>query len=296
MVQSPRVAQVQPRLYLIRILMRKLIQRAVNVILSPASLEIRRKLPPQVPLERYVQLLDELHDCYVDKVFPNLPLREKRLALLVALTGMRVTNAFYLLDALHKSLMLPGDVCEFGVALGTTSALLANEIRNTGKNLWLFDSFLGLSKPTEKDQLLDDVLSLGSMEAYEGAMAIPAEVVMERLKEIAFPPSRTKIVSGFIEETLAKKNLPTEVCFAFVDFDLYEPILATLNYLSEALSAGGFIVVHDYGFLSSGAKTAVDEFLLSKGGFFQKNLPPHYAGYFIVMQKLPNVVAASPSL
>ena len=157
--------------------------------------------------------------------------------------------------------------------------------------MWLFDSFRGLSKPTEKDQLLDDVLSLGSMEAYEGAMATPAAAVIGRLKEIEFPPSRTRIVSGYVQDTIAKGDLPREVCFAFVDFDLYEPILVTLNYLSDALSPGGYVMVHDYGFLSSGAQTAVDEFLLAKGSRFHKSLPPDYAGHFVVLQKPAGVAA-----
>jgi O-methyltransferase len=38
-----------------------------------------------------------------------------------------------------------------------TSALLANEIRSTERTLWLFDSFKGLGKPSEKDLLIDDI-------------------------------------------------------------------------------------------------------------------------------------------
>lgn len=66
------------------------------------------------------------------------------------LLGTQISEAMYILVFLHRSLELDGDVCEFGVAQGATSALLANEIRTTQKNLWLFDSFKGLPKRNGK--------------------------------------------------------------------------------------------------------------------------------------------------
>ncbi len=72
---------------------------------------------------------------------------------------------------LNRALGLDGDVCEFGVAQGATSALIANEIRGTEKDLWLFDSFEGLPKPTDHDILIDDIFNLGSIDRYQGTMA-----------------------------------------------------------------------------------------------------------------------------
>lgn len=266
--------------------MRKLIRKTVNSLIAPTGLEIRRKLGPTVSREALRSAIQELHDGYIDKVFPALPQVAGRIDRLVEAVGLTATNALYLLDCLHKSLQQPGDVCEFGVCTGTTSALIANELRDTERNLWLFDSFQGLSKPTGKDHLLNDVMGLGSMEAYEGAMACPADVVIRRLAEIQFPANRTRIVRGFIEDSLARGEAPSAVCFAFVDFDLYEPILTALKFLSRTLSTEGYVLVHDYGFLSSGAQTAVDEFVASQGGNFQLILPPPYAGHFAILRKV----------
>jgi predicted O-methyltransferase YrrM len=44
------------------------------------------------------------------------------------LLGTSPVSGMFLLGALHKSLRLPGAVCEFGVAQGATSALMANEL------------------------------------------------------------------------------------------------------------------------------------------------------------------------
>ena len=51
----------------------------------------------------------------------------------------------------------------------------------------------------------------------------------------------------------------------YVDFDFYSPISVALRFLNKRLVTGGVIVVDDYGFFSSGAKTAVDEFLKEYG-------------------------------
>jgi len=85
-------------------------------------------------------------------------------------------TGLYLTDYLHKSLALEGDVCEFGTGQGVISALLAHEIKDTDKNIWLFDSFEGFARPSEKDILIYDVLNLGSAEDYKGMMSFPEEM------------------------------------------------------------------------------------------------------------------------
>jgi cephalosporin hydroxylase len=187
---------------------------------------------------------------------------------------------------LNKSLKIEGDVCEFGVAQGATSALLANEIRATEKKLWLFDSFQGLPKPTEKDVLIDDIFNLKSIEDYEGEMSYPIEMVEARLKAISFPSSRVKIVPGFIEETIDSPDLPQKVCFAYLDFDFYLPILTSLKFLNQRLSTGGIIVVDDYDFFSSGVKTAVKEFIEEYPGDYEIINPHKFAGHFCILRKI----------
>jgi O-methyltransferase len=200
------------------------------------------------------------------KRLPQNALRQK---LMRKLIGTPPEEASVLLKHLHASLSLQGDVCEFGVAQGATSALLANEIANTNKALWLFDSFEGLPKPSEKDDLLDDILDLGSMSKYEGRMSFAAIKAKKRLQKVNFPPERVKIVEGFIEQTALQKELPERVCFAYLDFDFYEGTRIVLNLLKTRLSAGGTVMVDDYGWFSSGAQKAVDEFMQSNANSFE---------------------------
>jgi O-methyltransferase len=239
-------------------------------------------------LQKYRTLITEVDGCLSEYVFPNLLPCPGRIDLMTKLVGTPVGEAFYIIAHLQKSLNLFGDVCEFGVAQGATSALLANEIRSTEKTLWLFDSFKGLGKPSEKDLLIDDIFNLGTIDKYEGKMVSRVEEVESRLKAISFPFSRVKVIPGFIEDTIKYTNLPEKVCFAYVDFDFYSPISIALRFLNEHLVVGGFIVVDDYGFFSSGAKTAVDEFLREYRHTYETIVPSQFANQsapFVVLRK-----------
>jgi O-methyltransferase len=164
------------------------------------------------------------------------------------------------MNSVQLATKLPGAICEMGVAAGQTSRLIATEILETSQHLWLFDSFEGLPAPTDKDVLIDDVFGLGSIDAYKGTMCHPEESVRACVESVAFPKDRLHIIKGFVEETLTDGNLPEAVAFAFLDMDFYEPILHALGKIAGRLVTGGFIIIHDYGHFSAGAKAAVDEF------------------------------------
>ena len=213
-----------------------------------------------------------------------------RTPLLGRLLGTPPSQAYEIIMALGNTEHIEGDVCEFGVAQGETSALIANEISNSSKILHLFDSFAGLPAPTDKDQLKDDIFSLGSMDAYMGEMSCPLDMVKSRLAMINFPESRYQTHQGFIEELVkTKRGFPEKVSFAFVDFDFYEPIKIALDYLDTTLSNGGIIMVDDYDFFSTGAKTATDEFIESMNSNRQRyrlEVADKRLGHFAMISKL----------
>jgi hypothetical protein len=219
-------------------------------------------------------------------ILPN----EIRPKLLANLTGTEPSEAYFIVSALSKCKDLTGDVCEFGVAQGYTSALIANEIAQlSNKRLHLFDSFEGLTKPSDKDQLKDDIFSLGTIEAYTGTMSFPEDMVRERLDDISFPEQRYVIHKGFIEELIhGDTDLPKEVCFAYVDFDFFEPIKIALDFLHLVTPSEAIIIVDDYDFFSTGVKTAVDEFITAKkliGTNYECLVPNTYYGHFAVLTR-----------
>lgn len=265
--------------------MKKLVKSIVNK-LGIDIVKYPHKFDQSEIFEKYSQTITELQIVYHNTFLKEIPLQNpKRIELMTQLLGTNPSEALYILNALHKSINLEGDVCEFGIAQGATSALLANEIYGTNKNLWLFDSFKGLPKPTEKDKLKDDIFNLQTMEAYEGTMAYDVSYVTQKLNGINFPMNRVKFIPGFIEETINRTDLPKKVCFGYIDFDFYEPILIALNYLKNTLSSGGYLVVDDYNWFSTGAQTAVDEFLKENEQMFEFSLPLEGVGHFCLLKK-----------
>jgi len=216
---------------------------------------------------------------------PGLPRREGREQQLSNLIGTNVCEALYIVAALHEALAVEGDICEFGVAQGATSALIASEIMSTSRRFFLFDSFEGLPAPTKEDRLIDDIFNLGSMEAYRGTMASPETQVLSRLAEVGFPTERTVVMKGWVNETLAKPNAPQQVAFAYLDFDFYEPIWDGLRYIDAHMQPGGRVVVDDYGFFSEGAQLATDEFVASTNGRWTLHKPLPFAGHFVTLRK-----------
>lgn len=236
---------------------------------------------------RELALVSQIEQLYREVVFKGFPAYDpERIKIISRLLGTGVGEAAYICYYLHHSLKIEGDVCEFGVAQGRTSALLGEEIIKTEKKLWLFDSFKGLPEPSAKDELQDDIFHLGTIEKYKGKMCCGIGMVKGELKRISFPGYRAMIVPGFIEETIRSSQLPAKVCFAYIDFDFYEPISAALGFLDKTLQKGGFAIVDDYDFFSSGAKKAVDEFILSCADRYVLSLPLEAAGKFCIIERL----------
>jgi hypothetical protein len=228
----------------------------------------------------------EVEELYRRFVFPGLPTDERRTGLLHDLIGTTIGEAIYIIQNLHEGLRVPGDVCEFGVAQGATSRLLASEIMSTDRNLWLFDSFEGLPAPGPQDKLIDDIFSLGSMDKYKGTMASPEAEVRSKLDSIKFPRARTKVKKGWVRDSISTGELPSQVSFAYVDFDFHDPIKDALEFLDGRMPPGGRIVVDDYGFFSEGAQLAVDQFVAGVAGRYKFELPLPFAGHFCVLSKI----------
>lgn len=234
---------------------------------------------------KYSEAVNEIYNFFSEIIFKEtLPKNDLRLHFLSKLYGTQISEALYIIYYLHKAIKLDGDVCEFGCANGATSALLANELHKTKKRLWLYDSFEGLSKPTKEDTLINDMFNLGSMKKYQGTMSYTQKEVRDRLKETKYNMDHVQIIEGFIDKTIKDNNIPESISFSYIDFDLYKPIAETLQVLEYRITKGGYIIVDDYGFFSSGVKLAVDNFL--KKRTFQKIMPYKFAGYFCILQKI----------
>jgi O-methyltransferase len=270
--------------------MKTLIKSTVNTVLGTAGLAvvqqetIAKSNRSQVMDSELIRFLSEVEEGIRNTTLPKLPKKKNRHDIMIDSLNFSL-QPFFLLNYLNEVLNVPGDVCEFGCSHGASTALFANEILATKKSLWIYDSFEGLSKPTEKDVLINDIAHLGSIDKYEGEMAHPQERVVRRLLKIGFPATRTYVVPGFIEKTAKLGKFPNEISFAYIDFDFYEPIKTGLTIVKDRLHPKGIIVVDDYGFFSAGAQTAVDEFIQEQQGRFVLEKIPDWGGKCVALRR-----------
>ncbi len=241
---------------------------------------------------RNFNMYQELEKMYRQFVFPDLEITSDQdtFRLIYNLIGTNDGEAIYIRYYLKQALKAPGDVCEFGIAQGATSALLANDIKGYDRKLWLFDSFEGLSVPTQEDELKDDIFNYGNMAKYAFSMKCNVAEVKERLKKGNIDEASVEIVPGFIQDSIQDKALEKlkKVCFAYIDFDLYEPIAIALDFLHERTEEGSVIIVDDYDFFSTGAKTAVDRFIEKhkQAGIYSFSKPIESAGHFCIIERI----------
>ena len=141
-------------------------------------------------------------------------------------------GSFYCLrNYFAEALRVEGDVAEVGVYEGGTALFLCDWMRGLGKELYLFDNFLGF-QPTAEDYPLA---------VLEGWYKGVEEEVRERFKD----EKEVHIVTGDCLETIMDFEDKT-FCFVHLDVDLYVPTKACLEFFPDRMSEGGIILVHDY--------------------------------------------------
>ncbi|MGH9599002.1 MAG: TylF/MycF/NovP-related O-methyltransferase [Terracidiphilus sp.] len=142
-----------------------------------------------------------------------------------------------------------GDVAEIGVYKGTFAAVLNLALPN--RKLYLFDTFEGFSREQEQNDRQRHGLS------FERDFSDTSiDVVLRRMKY----PDQCIVRKGLFPETAAGLE-DCRFCFVSIDADLYQPILAGLEFFYDRLSPGGFIFVHDYNNADfPGARQAVADF------------------------------------
>lgn len=146
-----------------------------------------------------------------------------------------------------------GDVTEFGCYVGTTSVHLAERLKDTGRTLWLYDSFEGLPPKTSEDS------SPAGEQFVTGELLATKKQLITNLKQARVP--MPKITKGWFSD-LTDSQVPPQVAFAFLDGDYYHSVKDPLKLIWPRLSPGSIVVVDDYANEAlPGAARAVDEWL-----------------------------------
>lgn len=168
---------------------------------------------------------------------------------------------------------VPGDFVECGVWRGGSSMMMALTLlrRNqAGRKIYLYDTFEGMSEPTEADTTFygenasdllkkQDVNDAASIWCYSSI-----EEVRKNVGSISYPQEKLIFVKGKVEDTLSEV-VPGEIALLRLDTDWYESTLKELEVLYPVLVEKGVLIIDDFGHWE-GAKKAVLE-------YFEKEKP-----------------------
>jgi hypothetical protein len=163
---------------------------------------------------------------------------------------------------------IPGALAECGVWRGgSVLAMLLTllDAGETGRDVFLYDTFEGMTRPTEADTsplhppALEDWKRSGGRpyaELFDPATS-SEDAVHAVLLETGYPDERLHLVRGPVEDTLPA-HAPERLALLRLDTDWYESTRHEMQHLYPRLAAGGVLIVDDYGHWE-GARRAVDE-------------------------------------
>ncbi|BAU11550.1 macrocin-O-methyltransferase domain protein [Leptolyngbya sp. NIES-3755] len=163
---------------------------------------------------------------------------------------------------------IKGDIVECGVWKGGSMLAIAKtlaQLNDYSRDLYLFDTFEGMTPPTEKDVIYNgevaSTLLENSTKTDENSIwcYAPLESVKATLNTAQYDSEKLHFIQGSVEETLPEQA-PATISILRLDTDWYESTRHELVHLFPRVSVGGVIIIDDYGYWQ-GSRLATDEYL-----------------------------------
>ncbi len=178
------------------------------------------------------------------------------------------------LYALHAACLhvldagLEGAVVECGVWKGGSAMMMAASLKHRGitdRDLYLFDTFEGMSKPEDVDRTFTGESAQGTFEERATAedasdwCRSPLEEVMQNMRATGYPGDRIHLIKGKVEDTLPSSMPEQPIALLRLDTDWYSSTRHELVQLFPKLVHGGVLIIDDFGHWE-GARKAVLEY------------------------------------
>jgi hypothetical protein len=182
------------------------------------------------------------------------------------MTSLERMYAVYKATRHIAKLDIPGSIVECGVWKGGSAMVAALTLLSLGKtdrDIYLYDTYEGMSEPSEKD-----IHHTGSSAKTEWDSArksdrnewcySPVNEVKANMLSTGYPKERLHFIQGKVEDTIPGV-IPDRIAILRLDTDWYESTYHELKHLYPVVSEGGFLIIDDYG-CWQGAREAVDRF------------------------------------
>jgi hypothetical protein len=158
---------------------------------------------------------------------------------------------------------IPGDLVETGVWQGGATILMRALLAaygDTGRRVWVADSFAGLPEPDHNQYPADkdDI-----HHKFNDVLAVSVEKVQANFTRFGLLDDQVVFLKGWFHDTLP--TAPIErLAVLRLDGDMYESTMDALVNLYPKLSVGGYAIIDDYGQVPS-CKQAVEDYRLLCG-------------------------------
>lgn len=142
---------------------------------------------------------------------------------------------------------IPGDLIETGVWRGGTTIFMRGMLKALGvadRTVYVADSFAGVPPPDTDRYPQDAGIDL---HLWEG-LAVSADDVRQNFARFELLDDQVRFIEGWFRDTLPKLR-GHQWAVIRLDGDLYESTMDGLRSLYPDLSAGGWLIVDDYGLI-----------------------------------------------
>jgi O-methyltransferase len=156
---------------------------------------------------------------------------------------------------------IPGAVVECGVYMGgcmLAAALTLESVGSRERDLYLFDTFEGMTAPTAEDGETATLAYRMDGTKHSIACRSPLEQVEQTMAKSGYPANRIHYIKGKVEDTLPG-HAPGRIALLRLDTDWYQSTKHELVHLFPLLAPGGVLVIDDYGHWE-GSRRACDEY------------------------------------
>jgi hypothetical protein len=163
---------------------------------------------------------------------------------------------------------IEGDFVECGVWRGGSMMAVAYSLEKSGereRDLYLFDTFEGMSTPTNQDVTHSniDALTLLEESSKDDSKSIwcysSLDEVKTNIESTEYNPQKIHLIKGKVEETIPH-CIPEKIALLRLDTDWYESTRHELQHLFPRLVSGGVLIIDDYGHWK-GCQKATDEYI-----------------------------------
>ena len=162
---------------------------------------------------------------------------------------------------------ISGDFVECGVWRGGSSMMIALTLKHfnvTNRQLYLYDTFEGMTEPTEHDKRFDGMTAETELAQSDKNIATSVwcvadlNDVQQNMKRTAYPTENLHFIQGKVEDTIPEV-LPASIALLRLDTDWYASTYHELVHLYPNLQKNAPLIIDDYGHWQ-GAREAVDTY------------------------------------